>query len=84
MNRTVGRPGSPSVSIYGVVLEARADPLWGSLKRQAFTAERRAAYEDDHRRIVAAIKRRDAPAAQAAIRGHLGRVRANLFHDPGA
>jgi DNA-binding FadR family transcriptional regulator len=34
-----------------------------------------------HRRIVAALKSRDSARAQAALRAHLGRVRANLFGD---
>jgi len=65
--------------LYRVIEAARDDPLWGSLKRRAFNAERRADYDADHRRIVEALAERDAPAVENALRTHLMRVRTNLF-----
>jgi DNA-binding FadR family transcriptional regulator len=60
---------------------ARHQPVWGRLKRRNFTQERRLQYIEDHRTIAEALKDRDGPAAQAAMRTHLLRVRAIMLGD---
>jgi DNA-binding FadR family transcriptional regulator len=67
------------VSVMQMINEARDQPLWGTLKRRNSTPERRAAYKRDHRDIVIALTERHAEAAQAAMRQHLLRVRANIL-----
>lgn len=52
---------------------------WGRLKRQTLTPERRAAYEHEHRAIVAALKDRDARKAGALLRAHLESIRKTLL-----
>ncbi len=67
------------VAIYAMITEARDATDWGELKRRNSSAERRAAYERDHRDIYAALKARHQAGAEAALRAHLQRVRTNLF-----
>ncbi|MFN7195818.1 MAG: FCD domain-containing protein, partial [Hylemonella sp.] len=59
--------------------QARAQGEWGELKRRSVTPERRAAYQREHRALVAALRARDLPAAQARTREHLLHVRRNLL-----
>jgi DNA-binding GntR family transcriptional regulator len=49
------------------------------MKRRSLTPERRDHYREEHRRIVAALRARDAAAAEAAQLDHLRRVRQNLL-----
>ena len=73
------------VTLYASVELARHGHMWGDLKRQSASAERRAEYQADHHRIVAALKARDQSAAVAAMRGHLARVSGHLnATDPAA
>lgn len=73
------------VTLYASVEMARHGHIWGDLKRQSASAERRGEYQDDHHRIVAALKSRDQSAAVAAMRGHLARVSDHLnATDPAA
>lgn len=73
------------VTLYASVELARHGHMWGDLKRQSASAERRAEYQADHHRIVAALKARDQAAAVAAMRGHLARVSGHLnATDPAA
>jgi DNA-binding FadR family transcriptional regulator len=67
------------VSVMQMINGARDQPLWGTLKRRSSTAERREAYKRDHREIAVALTERHAEAAQAAMRRHLLRVRANIL-----
>jgi DNA-binding GntR family transcriptional regulator len=62
-----------------MISEARDQALWGTLKRRSSTPERRAAYKCDHHDIVMALTERHTEAAQAAMRRHLLRVRANIL-----
>ena len=64
---------------YRLVTRARDGGQWGELKRRSLTPERRAIYQREHERIAAALRRRDAEAAEDEIRRHLVRVRANLL-----
>ncbi|PRY02267.1 FadR/GntR family transcriptional regulator [Allonocardiopsis opalescens] len=67
------------VRICDLTNDARHQPLWGKLKHNSFTDERREEYARDHRAIVAALRDRDAVAAQEAMRAHLLRVRRYLL-----
>jgi DNA-binding FadR family transcriptional regulator len=64
---------------YDLVTAARDQDDWGELKRRSLTPERRAMYQQDHARIVAALRRRDSQTGEAELRAHLVRVRANLL-----
>jgi GntR family transcriptional regulator, uxu operon transcriptional repressor len=70
--------------MYGVVERAREGELWGSLKRRNDSRERRAAYQEDHARIVEAIIARELTRAIEAMELHLARVEANLLGQDGA
>ncbi|MEF7612362.1 FCD domain-containing protein [Aquincola sp. MAHUQ-54] len=59
----------------------RAQGEWGMLKRRSVTPERRAAYQREHRALVAALKDRDLAAAVQHTRAHLLHVRRNLLGD---
>lgn len=67
------------IEIFEKISQARNRADWGELKRRSLTAERREEYEADHRRIVAALRERDAAKAEAEMLGHLHRVRRNLL-----
>lgn len=53
---------------------SRADPLWQKIEEHFHTPALRAASQDDHQRIFAAILARDAAAARTAMQAHLARV----------
>jgi DNA-binding FadR family transcriptional regulator len=67
------------VGLYTVITRARDQADWGELKRRSLTAERRNGYREEHRRIVAALRARDAEKAEAALLDHLCHVRRNLL-----
>jgi DNA-binding FadR family transcriptional regulator len=67
------------IGLYGMITGARDLAEWGDLKRQSLTAERRDLYRLDHRRIVAALRARDAGEAEAMLLEHLRHVRQNLL-----
>lgn len=62
-----------------LITRARDGSEWGELKRRSLTPERRAAYQREHGEIVSALRRRDARAAEAALRGHLLGIRESLL-----
>ncbi len=64
--------------IYDAINSVRRTSQWGKLKERSLTAERRAIYQDQHRRIVAALRQRDGDRARAEIRDHLLSVRESL------
>jgi GntR family transcriptional regulator, uxu operon transcriptional repressor len=71
---------SPLLSrIYTVIGNARADPLWGTLKLTSFSTDARASYEFDHRRILKAISDRNADAAERAVLRHVDNVTNRLL-----
>lgn len=59
--------------------QARSQGEWGMLKRKSVTPERRAAYQREHRALVAALRERDLASALAHTRAHLQHVRHNLL-----
>lgn len=65
--------------LHAILLIVRSQDLWLQIKRRSFTAERRLAYCAEHAAIVAALRQRDAEAAEAAMRVHLDTVARNLF-----
>ena len=67
------------VGLYTAITRARDQADWGELKRRSLNAERRDIYREEHRRIVAALRTRDAQTAEAALLDHLRRVRQNLL-----
>jgi len=66
-------------SIFTAITRAREQANWGELKRRSLTQERRARYQEEHRRIVAALRARDAATAEAELLNHLVGVRQNLL-----
>ena len=65
--------------VFTLMNQVRAQTEWGALKRRSVTPERRLLYQQQHRRLVQAIKARDLEQARAAAVEHLVRVRGNLF-----
>lgn len=61
--------------------DARHQPLWQKLKRRSHSAEHCQSYMRDHREIFDALADLDGASAQAAMRAHLLRVRANILGD---
>ncbi|MGH7074006.1 MAG: FadR/GntR family transcriptional regulator [Stellaceae bacterium] len=67
------------IGIYGRVSLLRREAEWGKLKERSMTAQRRAAYQREHRRIMAALRDRDPARARAAMIGHLRHICRNMF-----
>ena len=65
--------------VFRLMNELRAQAEWGLLKRRSATPERRLAYQQQHRALVAALKDRDAEQARALCLGHLAQVRSNML-----
>lgn len=58
-------------SAYQSFTAANAVAEWGSIRQRLLTAERRVASRNEHDKILAAIRSRDAVAAAGAVREHL-------------
>jgi DNA-binding FadR family transcriptional regulator len=67
------------VELYRAITRARDQADWGELKRRSLSAERRAVYREQHRRIVSALRARDGARAEAELVAHLRVVRDNLL-----
>ena len=65
--------------VFRQMNELRAQGEWGMLKRRSATPERRLAYQQQHRALVAALKDRDAERARALCLAHLLQVRTNML-----
>jgi DNA-binding FadR family transcriptional regulator len=65
--------------IFRLMNEARAQGEWGMLKRRSATPERRLAYQQQHRALVAALRERDGERARALCLAHLIQVRTNML-----
>lgn len=65
--------------VFRLMNAVRAQGEWGLLKRRSATPERRLAYQQQHRALVAALKDRDAERARALCRDHLAQVRSNML-----
>lgn len=66
-------------SISRLMSEVRSQDVWGRLKQRSLTPQRRGEYQQEHRRLVAALKDRDAPLARELTQAHLLHVRHNLL-----
>jgi DNA-binding FadR family transcriptional regulator len=67
------------LTVFNLMNEVRERAEWGQLKKKSLTAERRQAYQRQHRALVSALRERDAVLARKAIVEHLTHVRHNLF-----
>jgi DNA-binding FadR family transcriptional regulator len=65
--------------VFRLMNQARAQGEWGVLKRKSVTPERRAAYQREHRALVAALRDRDLERALECTRAHLAHVQRNLL-----
>lgn len=65
--------------LFGYIDSARRQAEWGKLKRASLTEQRREMYQNEHRRIVDALKERDGPLARKLVEEHLRHVRRNLL-----
>lgn len=66
-------------SVFRSMSEIRSQGEWGMLKRRSATMERRLEYQQEHRALVAALKRRDVERARALCLAHLVHVRTNML-----
>jgi DNA-binding FadR family transcriptional regulator len=66
------------LNVFRLMSQVRSRAEWGQLKKRSLSPERRAEYEKEHRKIVQALRERDAQTAKDAMRGHLVHVRRNL------
>lgn len=67
------------IAVCDMISVVRQQAEWGKLKDRIVTPERRLGYQDQHRRIVEALRRRDADEARRAMAEHLTYARRNLF-----
>ena len=67
------------IQVSQLLIDARRQPVWGTLKRRTFDSEQHHAYCQQHRAIVDALAQRDAKLAQEAMRTHLEHVRISLL-----
>lgn len=66
--------------VFKIMNQARAQGEWGMLKKRSLTPERRLAYQEEHRALVQALKRRDPAMARTLAADHLLHVRRNLLN----
>jgi DNA-binding FadR family transcriptional regulator len=67
------------LAIFDAINDVRRSELWGRLKEQSVTRERRRHYADQHRALVALVRDRDSPGAKRTMREHLAQVRSDLL-----
>jgi len=67
------------MQMFEAMTRARQQDDWGQLKRRSLTDERRAAYQREHRALVAALQDRDADLARQRLLDHLLHVRRSLL-----
>jgi len=67
------------IAVFDMISAVRQQAEWGKLKDRIVTPERRLSYQEQHRRIVESLRRRDADAARLAMTDHLTYARRNLF-----
>lgn len=81
LHHAIARAAHNSVveQTFVAMSEARSHNDWGELKRRSLTPERRAAYQKEHRELVAALRQRNAQLARQRVREHLLHVRRNLL-----
>jgi DNA-binding FadR family transcriptional regulator len=62
-----------------MIIEARHGTEWGRAKERSSTPRNRQGYQHDHRRILQAVRNRDAEGAVAAMRRHLLTIQDTLL-----
>ncbi|WP_299453197.1 FCD domain-containing protein [uncultured Pigmentiphaga sp.] len=67
------------ISAFKMLSTFRSSAEWGFLKKKMVTPERRKEYEAEHRRLVQALKQRDAETARRELFEHLVHARTNLL-----
>lgn len=67
------------VAIFDLFTLVRQQAEWGKLKDRIVTPQRRLEYQQQHRRLVRALRLRDADHAREAVVAHLDYARRNLF-----
>jgi GntR family transcriptional regulator, uxu operon transcriptional repressor len=67
------------IRLYLAIEVARHSAIWGDLKRQNSSADRRAEYRCDHHNIIDALSARDSARASDAMQAHLARIDSHLF-----
>jgi len=67
------------VSIHGILQVIRSRNPWTELKRKSFSENCRLHYCEQHADVVAALERRDADGAVAAMLGHIEAIEVALF-----
>lgn len=67
------------IDIYDAINSVRRQAEWAALKERTMTAERRSQVQDQHRRILAALRARDAGLAATEMLKHLQAVKRNLL-----
>ncbi|MGZ4559167.1 MAG: FadR/GntR family transcriptional regulator [Mycobacteriaceae bacterium] len=67
------------IMVSQLLIDARQQPVWGSLKERGHNPDRHHAYCAQHHAIVDAVIERDAIRAAQAMRDHLDHVRVNLL-----
>ncbi len=68
-----------AIGVYDAVISIRHERPWLKTKQGHTDAVLWHRYQEDHRRIATALANRDAPAAGAAIRDHLLKVRLRML-----
>jgi len=68
-----------TIGVYEAVIGVRHERPWLKIKQGHTDAAFWKGYQDEHRRIAAALAARDAPAAAEAIREHLIKVRIKML-----
>ncbi len=66
------------IDIYDAINAVRRQADWAALKERTLTRERRVLMQTQHRKIVAALRARDASLAAAEMRQHLRDVKRHL------
>lgn len=67
------------VHLFRLMQTIREVGEWGRLKHRSLTETKRSRYQEHHRRIVEALKDRDAVTARRLMQEHLREVKQNLF-----
>lgn len=68
-----------AIGVYDAVIGIRHERPWLKIKQGHTDATFWKGYQDEHRKIAAALAARDAPAAAEAIHDHLTRVRIKML-----
>ncbi|WP_404383743.1 FadR/GntR family transcriptional regulator [Caenispirillum salinarum] len=85
LHRSIAEAAGNSLmaEVFRAIDSVRDQEIWGRLKRQSVTPERRRAYVRQHGAVVEAIRDRDAEAAKRLMREHLTAVRQNMLGSAG-